>query len=73
MATRKEIDKILAAARKTMGKTQKHLSELTGINKNTLSAIEKGHFTGSSDIFEPYIDALGLKLKLVAKQHKFPD
>lgn len=73
MATREEMGKILAEARKAMSKTQKQLSQLTGINKSTLSAIENGRFTGSLDIFERYIDALGLEINLVTKEHKFPD
>ncbi len=73
MATREQVGKTLAEARKAMGKTQQQLTELTGINKSTLSAMENGRFTGSLDIFERYIDALGFALNVVPKRQQFPD
>lgn len=73
MATREQMGKTLAKARKAMGKTQQQLTEITGIHKSTLSAMENGRFTGSLDIFERYIDALGLEMNVFPKQHQFPD
>lgn len=73
MATRQQIGKHIAQARKTLGHTQKQLAETTGIHKSTLSEIENGRFTGSLDIFERYLDAVGLELNVAPKQHQLPD
>ena len=51
MVTRVEIGKKVRAERKALGYTQQELSELTRINKTTISEIENGRFTGSFDIF----------------------
>ena len=61
METREAIRKKISAKRKSLGLTQKQVSELTRINKTTISEIENGRFTGSFDIFERLIDAVGLQ------------
>ncbi|UTM60070.1 helix-turn-helix domain-containing protein [Photobacterium sp. CCB-ST2H9] len=73
MASRDTIGKAVAQARKTLGATQKQMAERTGIHKTTLSEIENGRFTGSLDIFERYLDAVGLQLEVIPKQHQLPD
>ncbi|KKC99672.1 MULTISPECIES: helix-turn-helix domain-containing protein [Photobacterium] len=73
MANRESIGKAIATARKARGATQKAMAEQTGINKTTLSEIENGRFTGSLDIFERYLDAVGLQLQVSPKQHQLPD
>lgn len=73
MASRESIGKEAAKQRKALGYTQKQLAEKTGINKTTLSEIENGRFTGALDIFERYLDAVGLQLAVAPKQHQFPD
>ncbi|UMB76363.1 helix-turn-helix domain-containing protein [Dickeya fangzhongdai] len=72
MASRESMGKTIASTRKARGLTQRQLAEQTGINKTTLSEIENGRFTGSLDIFERYLDAVGLQLELVMKQHRLP-
>lgn len=63
----------VSESRKALGYTQQRLAELTGINKTTISEIENGRFTGSFDIFERLIDAVGLQFDVIPKQHKLPD
>ncbi|MCA0934010.1 helix-turn-helix domain-containing protein [Vibrio alginolyticus] len=59
--------------RKDKQLTQSQLSELTRINKTTISEIENGRFTGSFDIFERLLDAVGLQFDIVTKEHTLPD
>ncbi len=73
MANRQEIGKAVSAARKELGYTQQRLSELSGINKITISEIENGRFTGSFDIFERLLDAVGLQFEVSIRNHKLPD
>ncbi len=73
MASRESIGREIAKQRKILGLTQKQVANQTGINKTTLSEIENGRFTGSLDIFERYIDAVGLQLDISTKQHQLPD
>lgn len=63
----------VSESRKALGYTQQRLAELTGINKTTISEIENGRFTGSFDIFERLLDAVGLQFDVIPKQHKLPD
>ncbi len=73
MASRAEIGKKIRAARKILGYTQQKLSELIRINKTTISEIENGRFTGSFDIFERVLDAVGLQFEVSEKKHTLPD
>ncbi len=73
MADRKQIGNLVSEARKELGYTQKKLTEITGINKSTLSEIENGRFTGSFDIFERYLDSVGLEFNVSSKKHQLPD
>ncbi|NRB79758.1 MAG: helix-turn-helix transcriptional regulator, partial [Saccharospirillaceae bacterium] len=50
--------------RKQLGFTQLQIAQTTGLNKTTISEIENGRFTGSFDIFEGLIDAVGLKFDI---------
>jgi len=72
MVSRVEIGKKVRAERKALGFTQQKLSELTRINKTTISEIENGRFTGSFDIFERVLDAVGLQFDVSPKQHSLP-
>lgn len=72
MASRAEIGKKVRIERKIIGLTQQELSELTRINKTTISEIENGRFTGSFDIFERVLDAVGLQFDVYPKQHSLP-
>jgi transcriptional regulator with XRE-family HTH domain len=60
-------------ARKGLAQTQKQLSQITGLPQSTLSEIENGRFTGSLDILERYLDALGLELTVTEKRPRLPD
>ncbi len=73
MANREAIGKKISANRRTLGLTQQQVSEITGINKTTISEIENGHFTGSFDIFERLIDTVGLQFEITDKKHSLPD
>ena len=73
MFPRQYIGEQLRGARKQAGKTQKQMSEMTGIHKSTLSQMENGHFSGSLDLLERYLDALGLELTVTEKTRRFPD
>ena len=72
MASKKEIGEKIKLARKTLGYTQKTVSERSGVNKTTISEIENGHFTGSYDLFEKVLSCVGLQFEVVPKKHKFP-
>ena len=72
MASRLEIGRKVRRERKALGYTQQKLSELTRINKTTISEIENGRFTGSFDIFERVLDAVDLQFDVSPKQHSLP-
>lgn len=72
MSSRVEIGKKVRAARKKLGYTQQKLSMMTKINKTTISEIENGRFTGSFDIFERVLDAIGLQFEVSQKKHSLP-
>jgi transcriptional regulator with XRE-family HTH domain len=73
MNNREGNGRFIAQTRKEQAYTQQEMSIQTGINKSTLSQIENGRFSGSLDIYERYIDALGLQLKVEPKIRKLPD
>lgn len=73
MAHRGQIGEKVKEARKSKGYTQQKLSELTRINKTTISEIENGRFTGSFDIFERILDEVGLQFEVVQKKHILPN
>ena len=73
MSNRYDMGKLIARTRKELGYTQQQMAEKTGIHKTVLSRMENGHFTGALYMYECYIDAVGLEMELVPKQHKLPD
>ncbi len=73
MNNREENGRLIAQTRKEQAYTQQEMSRQTGINKSTLSQIENGRFSGSLDIYERYIDALGLQFIVEPKIRKLPD
>ncbi|BBM65487.1 MULTISPECIES: helix-turn-helix domain-containing protein [Vibrio] len=73
MAYRSEIGLKVKQARNHMRLTQVQLSKLTKINKTTISEIENGRFTGSFDIFERLLDAVGLQFEVTEKTNHLPD
>ncbi|MCL2894662.1 helix-turn-helix domain-containing protein [Brenneria tiliae] len=68
MSNRIAIGQKIADARKSMGKTQQQMADITGIVKTTLSKIENGRFTGSLDILERYLESVGLQLSAEPKR-----
>lgn len=73
MANREQIGQKIKQQRKDKHLTQSQLSELTRINKTTISEIENGRFIGSFDIFERLLDAVGLQFDIVTKELCLPD
>lgn len=73
MSSRADIGKQISTSRKALGYKQQKLSEITGINKTTISEIENGRFMGSFDIFERLLDAVDLQFEVTSKQHSLPD
>lgn len=73
MAYRSEIGLKVKQARNHMRLTQVQLSRLTKINKTTILEIENGRFTGSFDIFERLLDAVGLQFEVTEKTSQLPD
>lgn len=73
MSTRYEIGKQVKESRKAKLLTQVQLSQITNINKTTISEIENGRFTGSYDIFERILDSLDLQFSVIPKTHTLPD
>jgi len=72
MASREQIGKSIKDKRKSLHLTQNDVSKKTGVHKTTISEIENGRFTGSFDILERVIDAIGLQFIIAEKDHKLP-
>ena len=73
MTSRVEIGAIICKARKNFNYSQKEMAQKSGVNASTISEIENGHFTGSFDIFERLMNAVGLQFEVVAKKNQLPD
>lgn len=72
MASRAEIGAKIREARQKLDCTQQMIAKKSGVNKSTISEIENGHFTGSFDIFERLIDAVGLQFEVTPKKQILP-
>ncbi|UTW03086.1 helix-turn-helix transcriptional regulator [Amphritea atlantica] len=72
MQGRKAIGKQLSEARKQKGLTQKHMSDLSGLDQAIISKIENGRFNGSLRIFENYLYALDFELDISPKKIVLP-
>ena len=70
---RTEMGEAIKQARKRLNLTQKKIAENINIPATTLSKIENGHFSGSLDILERYLDAVGLELVVTEKKRRLPD
>lgn len=68
MVSRVKIGTIICKARKNFNYSQKEMAQKSGVNASTISEIENGHFTGSFDIFERLMNAVGLQFEVVAKK-----
>ncbi|UKA29482.1 helix-turn-helix domain-containing protein [Photobacterium damselae] len=61
MTIRSDIGKVVKEHRKDLGLTQKQVSELSSINKTTISEIENSRFIGAFDIFDKVIGSIDLE------------
>jgi len=73
MTNRQQIGDAVKNSRKQLGFTQQEVSNLSGINKTTISEIENGRFSGSFDIFERVLGAVELQFEVSPKKHTLPD
>jgi DNA-binding XRE family transcriptional regulator len=73
MATRAEIGAKIRQARQDLDYTQQMMAQKSGVNKSTISEIENGHFTGSFDIFERLINAVGLQFEVTPIKRTLPN
>ena len=51
---------LITIKRKDKSWTQQHVSTQTGLSRNQIIAMEKGHFTGGIKYLRKYLDLLGL-------------
>lgn len=72
MASRIDIGHRIARARKELGMKQADVSKISNINTVVISKIENGKFTGSFDIIERCIDAVGLEFLVAPKTRRIP-
>lgn len=70
---RLEIGTKIKTYRKKLGLTQRQLQEKTHVHKTTISEIENGRFTGSFDLFEKVLNAVGLEFVVTTKVHRIPN
>ena len=63
---------LIANKRKEKGWTQRDVSTETGLSRNQIIAMEKGHFTGGIKYLRKYLDLLGLKVAIIEEQHNLP-
>ncbi|WP_369686370.1 helix-turn-helix domain-containing protein [Photobacterium leiognathi] len=73
MTIRPDIGKVVKERRKELGLTQKQVSELSSINKTTISEIENGRFIGSFDIFDKVIGSIDLEFIVRRKVRRIPN
>lgn len=62
----------LADFRKSKGLTQQKISQFISIDRQTISNIERGQFTGSLAILLRYLRYAGLELKALPPDSPFP-
>jgi len=63
---------LIVVKRKDLGWTQQHVSTQTGLSRNQIIAMEKGHFTGGMKYLRKYLDLLGLKVAIIEDQNGLP-
>jgi transcriptional regulator with XRE-family HTH domain len=63
---------LIALKRKEKGWTQQYVSTQTGLSRNQIIAMEKGHFTGGIKYLRKYLEVLGLKISFVEEQNDLP-
>ncbi len=63
---------LITRKRKDKSWTQQHVSTQTGLSRNQIIAMEKGHFTGGIKYLRKYLDLLGLKIAIIEEQNDLP-
>ncbi len=63
---------LIAKKRKEKAWTQSDVSTETGLSRNQIIAMEKGHFTGGIKYLRKYLDLLGLKIAIIEEQDNLP-
>ena len=69
----KVMGRTLAGWRKEQGYTQQDLSKRVKIDRQTISDIERGKFTGSLAILFRYTNYAGYELSLSSRQNLYPN
>ena len=65
---RRRIGQDIASLRKELKMTQEQLSQQTGILRNHLSRIEKGHYSVGFDTLSAIARALGKRIGFISKE-----
>ncbi len=63
---------LIALKRKEKAWTQQYVSTQTGLSRNQVIAMEKGHFTGGIKYLRKYLELLGLKIAIIEEQDDLP-
>lgn len=63
-----QVAESIKTRRKELEITQNHLSELSGISKNTLYKLERGQGNPSLEVVQKLIDVLGLEINIEVKK-----
>lgn len=63
-----QVAKSIKTRRKELEITQSHLSELSGISKNTLYKLERGQGNPSLEVLQKLMDVLGLEINIEVKK-----
>lgn len=65
MDERKRIGARIAELRKSLGMTQEDLAAKCGLQRTTVSKIERGRFSVSVDMLSRICEALGARIELI--------
>lgn len=63
---------LIERKRKEKGWTQQQVSDLTGLSRNQIIAMEKGTFTGGIKYLRKYLEILRLRLLIVEENTDLP-
>lgn len=63
---------LIEKKRKQRGWTQQQVSDLTGLSRNQIIAMEKGNFTGGIKYLRKYLEVLRLRLLIVEETDNLP-
>ena len=63
---------LIAVKRKEKGWTQMYVSTQSGLRRNQIMEMVKGHFTGGIKQLRKYLDLLRLKIAIIEEQNDLP-